>query len=81
MNFNNNLKVMKISENRTLSEVCPETKIRRRIADLILAGGIHPITEKGCQNLSKVLRITESEVKQIVKEESLKLAGREVSYA
>lgn len=54
----------------------PEKEIRQRISDLVIAGGIHTITEKGSQNIAKMMRISEQEASRMIRQETEKLAGR-----
>ncbi|MEM8967730.1 MAG: hypothetical protein AAGE93_15025 [Bacteroidota bacterium] len=57
-----------------------EAEIRRRITNLIEAGGVYPITITGVRNLAKVMRISREEVTRIIREQTLELAGREVQH-
>lgn len=55
-----------------------EEDIRRRISDLIDAGGVYPISVTGVRNIAKMMRITPVEAAKIIREETERLAGREV---
>lgn len=54
-----------------------ESEVRRRIRGIIEAGGIHPISSTGVQNLARLFYRSPEEIHLIIREESAKI-GREV---
>ena len=61
----------------TSAKSYPESEIRQRIRGIIEAGGIHPISPTGVQNLARLFYRSPEAIREIIREESAKI-GREV---
>ena len=67
----------KLARTPPISKRYGEEEVRQRIRGIIEAGGIHPISQTGVQNLARLFYRSPEAIYLIIREESAKI-GKEV---